>query len=306
MKETGSVAANSNGNAEALLGRITALEQALQTIASNGSVPDDTEKTLGDLGLSALLHSVGIQVALKQSLSKEMVEGSEALAKRRNKARRKGLKSLLKAAKDEDVQSLTGVYLEGSSLDDEESLSWFWGKSDYPVVEAAKDVRESHPSSNADILLRADESPTTFAEQLNARSALETELKNLLKNEYQLQPDIDFKIEDGKLTDLRRCRLYIKLDLSEWLQIKNCDILHVVDEEPGEADGYAPLGRTTVWVYARAQVKHVRSKTAKTFIRGQIAEQLRIEDLESNVSGFVNKIFDTDSELAYSSTNAPC
>ncbi|MEZ4522416.1 MAG: hypothetical protein R3A46_12345 [Thermomicrobiales bacterium] len=57
---------------------------------------------------------------------------------------------------------------------------------------------------------------------------------------------------------------------------------------------------------ARAQVKHVRSKTAKTFIRGQIAQRLRIEDIESNVGGFVNTIFDTDSEQAYSSTNSPC
>ncbi|MEZ4571349.1 MAG: hypothetical protein R2849_13685 [Thermomicrobiales bacterium] len=75
-------------------------------------------------------------------------------------------------------------------------------------------------------------------------------------------------------------------------EIQNKDVLHVVYEEPGLADGYAPLGRTTVWVRARAQVKHVRSKTAKTFIRGQIAQRLRIEDIESNVGGFVNTIFD--------------
>jgi hypothetical protein len=116
----------------------------------------------------------------------------------------------------------------------------------------------------------------------------------------------DSKAVDAIVNDNGDSKLFLKLDLSEWIYINNPDILHVVIESPQSLNGFYPLGRTTVWLPAQAQVQHVRSKTAKTFLRGQIAQRLRIEDLESNLAGFVNTIFDTDSEQAYSSASGPC
>ncbi len=120
------------------------------------------------------------------------------------------------------------------------------------------------------------------------------------QSEYSYEPN------DQTLRDKRRSRLYLKLDLSEWIELHNTDVLHVIFEPAQSLSGYYPMGRTTVWLPANAQIQHIRSKTAKTFLRGQIAQNLKIEDLESSISNFVNTIFDTDSEQAYSSASAPC
>lgn len=113
-------------------------------------------------------------------------------------------------------------------------------------------------------------------------------------------------VVDFNISDINDSKLYLKLDLSEWIYLHNCDLLYVVVETPQSLSGYNPLGRTTVWLSAHTQIQHVRSKTAKTFLRGQIAQRLKIEDVESNLAGFINTIFDTDSEAAYSTVGGPC
>lgn len=286
-------------------------------------------------------------------------------------------------AVDDDLQSITGVWLRGFTTDFSQVLNkirgfattggavtqapWAqilraldWAYNDTPFVNAPGNSLRNTPAPGVGLNKPLDDIQTTqlakrlsidprdynYFNKLLGFGAKDERLSSILKgagDQFGLDPaivqDPDFIHRYCELINLARgrsvatpingdgnhvplgggtagtedalvseldSRLYLKLDLSEWLFLNDPDILYVVVEPAHTLNGYYPLGRTTIWLSADAQVQHVRSKTSKTFLRGQIAQRLRIEDIESNIAGFVNTIFDTDSEQAYSTSSGPC
>lgn len=111
---------------------------------------------------------------------------------------------------------------------------------------------------------------------------------------------------DVTITDNRTSRLYVSLDLNEWVEFFNRDVVHLVLNTWA---GFSPLGQSTVWLRSDAWVRHNHGKTAKVFLQGRIAERLQQQLIEGDAispQDFVNKILDADAESAYSSTSGPC
>ena len=98
-------------------------------------------------------------------------------------------------------------------------------------------------------------------------------------------------------------RLFLTVDFTEWLEFDPDDI-------KGESEQYGldshPLGRKTVWVEWNTQVFHTRAKTARLYVQGQIANRLRLQDFDGDISDLVSTVLDADAESGYSTTSSPC
>lgn len=115
-----------------------------------------------------------------------------------------------------------------------------------------------------------------------------------------------YNTANNTVTDDRHSRLIKRMDLTEWIEIPNSDILYYVLTEAEGERHQTPLGQVTVWVKGGSQVRHVRSKTAKTFVRGEIAQRLNTQDFDPDLEGILRAFFDVDAEDAFSSNLGAC
>lgn len=223
-------------------------------------------------------------------------------------------------ASDNDIHGITGIMLECHDLDvsaaspgdvwtklendDVKGQSpWGirnWGADSLPLDQF---IDQLNPDCK-DLLIKFAED--CFQAQIGSQSgavSTEDKVKTLLK----LFPgQFRFNEAQNTVTDIRHARLIRRMDLTEWVSIPYKDILYwVVTDDEGDKWRF-PLGRITVWIRGGAQVDHTRTKTAKSFVRGEIAQQMSERDFDTSLEGIQRVFFDVNAEDAFSTNWGNC